>query len=180
MIHPHSGCTTPNGLPNRFKGRHKNLRANTLHVCQAQVSACGHMVVCANGRCAVQVTHNVACLARWMAADLYLREVDVLRFEVRLLASSTHNTLTGWHHDSKAVRGWPWEVGLGWGVLLAVLHDSWGSIAIVAISGGLDSHSLGAGVFLWLRLWLPGACRPPCMDSLHQCTIAMWKVCGVA
>lgn len=31
---------------------------------------------------AVQVTHNVACLARWMAADLYLREIDVLRFEV--------------------------------------------------------------------------------------------------
>lgn len=31
-----------------------------------------------------QVTHNVACLARWIAADLYLREVDILRFEVRL------------------------------------------------------------------------------------------------
>ena len=31
----------------------------------------------------LQVTHSVACLARWMAADLYLREVDVLRFEVR-------------------------------------------------------------------------------------------------
>ena len=30
----------------------------------------------------VQVTHKVACLARWMAADLYLREVDVLRFEL--------------------------------------------------------------------------------------------------
>ena len=30
----------------------------------------------------LQVTHSVACLARWMAADLYLREVDVLRFEV--------------------------------------------------------------------------------------------------
>lgn len=30
-----------------------------------------------------QVTHNVACLARWIAADLYLREVDILRFEVR-------------------------------------------------------------------------------------------------
>ncbi len=32
----------------------------------------------------MQVTHNVACLARWMAADLYLREVDVLRFEVTI------------------------------------------------------------------------------------------------
>lgn len=30
----------------------------------------------------VQVTHKVACLARWMAADLYLREIDVLRFEL--------------------------------------------------------------------------------------------------
>ena len=35
----------------------------------------------------MQVTHNVACLARWMAADLYLREVDVLRFEVRHLTT---------------------------------------------------------------------------------------------
>ena len=34
--------------------------------------------------CMMQVTHNVACLARWMAADLYLREVDVLRFEVTI------------------------------------------------------------------------------------------------
>lgn len=31
-----------------------------------------------------QVTHNVATLSRWMAADLYLREVDVLRFELSL------------------------------------------------------------------------------------------------
>ena len=30
----------------------------------------------------VQVTHSVAILARWMAADLYLREVDALRFEL--------------------------------------------------------------------------------------------------
>lgn len=29
-----------------------------------------------------QVTHHVVCLARWMAADLYLRELDALRFEV--------------------------------------------------------------------------------------------------
>ena len=31
-----------------------------------------------------QVTHNVACLARWMAADLYLREIDILRFELSM------------------------------------------------------------------------------------------------
>ena len=30
----------------------------------------------------MQVTHSVAILARWMAADLYLREVDALRFEL--------------------------------------------------------------------------------------------------
>ena len=30
----------------------------------------------------IQVTHSVAILARWMAADLYLREVDALRFEL--------------------------------------------------------------------------------------------------
>lgn len=40
--------------------------------------ACSHTDSLLN----TQVTHNVACLARWMAADLYLREVDVLRFEV--------------------------------------------------------------------------------------------------
>ena len=28
------------------------------------------------------MTHSVAILARWMAADLYLREVDALRFEL--------------------------------------------------------------------------------------------------
>jgi phosphoenolpyruvate carboxylase len=30
----------------------------------------------------MQVTHSVAILARWMAADLHLREVDALRFEL--------------------------------------------------------------------------------------------------
>jgi len=38
----------------------------------------------------MQVTHNVACLARWMAADLYLREVDVLRFEVTIYNPAWH------------------------------------------------------------------------------------------
>eukprot|EP00884_Botryococcus_braunii_P017055 jgi/Botrbrau1/4032/Bobra.0016s0039.1 len=37
-----------------------------------------------NPNVTAQVTHNVACLARWMAADLYLREVDVLRFELSM------------------------------------------------------------------------------------------------
>ena len=31
-----------------------------------------------------KVTHSVACLARWMAADLYLREVEALRFELSM------------------------------------------------------------------------------------------------
>lgn len=30
------------------------------------------------------VTMNVACLARWMAADLYLQEIDALRFELSM------------------------------------------------------------------------------------------------
>lgn len=33
---------------------------------------------------ALQVTYNVASLSRWMGADLYLREIDVLRFELSL------------------------------------------------------------------------------------------------
>jgi len=31
-----------------------------------------------------KVTHDVACLGRWIAADLYLREVDALRFELSM------------------------------------------------------------------------------------------------
>ena len=45
--------------------------------------------------CVMQVTHNVACLARWMAADLYLREVDVLRFEVNRFHNPAWHILTG-------------------------------------------------------------------------------------
>lgn len=41
-----------------------------------------------NPNVTAQVTHNVACLARWMAADLYLREVDVLRFELSMSHAS--------------------------------------------------------------------------------------------
>jgi hypothetical protein len=44
--------------------------------------------------CVMQVTHNVACLARWMAADLYLREVDVLRFEVIMFHNSAWHILS--------------------------------------------------------------------------------------
>jgi phosphoenolpyruvate carboxylase len=40
--------------------------------------------VCEMYRWLFQVTHNVACLARWMAADLYLREIDILRFELSM------------------------------------------------------------------------------------------------
>ena len=32
----------------------------------------------------LQTTHDVACLARWMAADLYIKEVDTLRFELSM------------------------------------------------------------------------------------------------
>jgi phosphoenolpyruvate carboxylase len=32
----------------------------------------------------LQTTHDVACLSRWIAADLYLKEVDALRFELSM------------------------------------------------------------------------------------------------
>lgn len=35
-----------------------------------------------------QTTHDVACLSRWMAADLYLKEVDALRFELSMSHAS--------------------------------------------------------------------------------------------
>ncbi|GMH36089.1 hypothetical protein BSKO_03957 [Bryopsis sp. KO-2023] len=37
-----------------------------------------------NPNVTAEVTRNVSCLARWIAADLYLREVDVLRFELSM------------------------------------------------------------------------------------------------
>ena len=40
--------------------------------------------VCCAAAAAVQTTHDVACLSRWMAADLYLKEVDALRFELSM------------------------------------------------------------------------------------------------
>ena len=39
-------------------------------------------------RPAAQTTHDVACLSRWMAADLYLKEVDALRFELSMSHAS--------------------------------------------------------------------------------------------
>ena len=35
-----------------------------------------------------KVTHDAACLARWMAADLYLKEIDALRFELSMSHAS--------------------------------------------------------------------------------------------
>ncbi len=35
-----------------------------------------------NPNVTAKTTHHVVALSRWMAADLYLREVDILRFEV--------------------------------------------------------------------------------------------------
>ncbi len=36
-----------------------------------------------NPNVTAKVTAHVVALSRWMAADLYLKEVEVLRFEVR-------------------------------------------------------------------------------------------------
>ena len=41
-----------------------------------------------NPNVTAKVTHDVACLARWMAADLYLKEIDALRFEVSMSHAS--------------------------------------------------------------------------------------------
>ena len=37
-----------------------------------------------NPNVTAKVTHEVACLARWMASDLYIREIDALRFELSM------------------------------------------------------------------------------------------------
>ena len=37
-----------------------------------------------NPNVTAKTTHDVACLSRWMAADLYLKEVDALRFELSM------------------------------------------------------------------------------------------------
>ncbi|GAB4814136.1 hypothetical protein N2152v2_001182 [Parachlorella kessleri] len=37
-----------------------------------------------NPNVTAKTTHDVACLARWMAADLYIKEVDTLRFELSM------------------------------------------------------------------------------------------------
>lgn len=41
-----------------------------------------------NPNVTAKVTHDVACLARWMAADLYLKEIDALRFELSMSHAS--------------------------------------------------------------------------------------------
>ena len=35
-----------------------------------------------------KVTHDVACLARWMGADLYVKEIDALRFELSMMQAN--------------------------------------------------------------------------------------------
>jgi len=37
-----------------------------------------------NPNVTAKVTHDVSCMARWMAADLYLREVEALKFELSI------------------------------------------------------------------------------------------------
>lgn len=85
-----------------------------------------------------------------MAADLYLREVDVLRFEVNIHT----RLLTGRHLDSKASRGgreggrglggWGWVQG----GLMAVAHDRRETIAIAIFGGGgMTVTCWGLGVF---------------------------------
>jgi phosphoenolpyruvate carboxylase len=46
-----------------------------------------------NPNVTAKVTHDVACLARWMAADLYLKEIDALRFELSMNHASEEVSL---------------------------------------------------------------------------------------
>jgi hypothetical protein len=48
-------------------------------------------------RCTQSATPELLLLCRWMAADLYLREVDILRFEVSLEAGLTRTGYVGQH-----------------------------------------------------------------------------------
>ena len=41
-----------------------------------------------NPNVTAKTTADVACLARWMAADLYLREIDALRFELSMRSAN--------------------------------------------------------------------------------------------
>ena len=41
-----------------------------------------------NPNVTAKVTHDVACLARWMGADLFLKEIDALRFELSMSHAS--------------------------------------------------------------------------------------------
>jgi hypothetical protein len=41
-----------------------------------------------NPNVTARVTHHVSCLSRWMAADLYIHEVDTLRFELSMARAS--------------------------------------------------------------------------------------------
>ncbi|KAL6765264.1 phosphoenolpyruvate carboxylase-domain-containing protein [Haematococcus lacustris] len=43
-----------------------------------------------NPNVTAKVTSHVVCLARWMAADMYLREVDALRFELSILVRTNN------------------------------------------------------------------------------------------
>lgn len=42
-----------------------------------------------NPNVTARTTHDVSLLARWMASDLFLREMEVLRFEVSLAAHAS-------------------------------------------------------------------------------------------
>jgi hypothetical protein len=53
----------------------------------------------------LQTTYHVVCLARWMAADMYLREVDALRFELSMSTCSTEVSRVGCHAGRQAAWG---------------------------------------------------------------------------
>ncbi len=85
-----------------------NASSMTQHIIQSRpmfvyILPAAHCLGLLPSMCMMQVTHNVACLARWMAADLYLREVDVLRFEVTIYHNLALHILTDLMLDTMSV-----------------------------------------------------------------------------
>lgn len=95
-----------------------------------------------NPNVTAKVTHDVACLARWMAADLYLKEVDKLRFEL----SMSHANDEVWRLARGVAAKYGEESGVAGNnpaVNAAVLGKGPPSIKHINTSGGSDDGISG-------------------------------------
>ncbi|KAG5051650.1 hypothetical protein JHK87_003848 [Glycine soja] len=82
-----------------------------------------------NPNVTAKVTKDVSLLSRWMAIDLYIREVDGLRFELSMnqcsdkLSELAHEILKGWRLCEGGLAICEPEVGLYWKLLDDALGD---------------------------------------------------------